>query len=266
MVLSMAAKVGIVAFLAIAILGTIIVWKGDIFLKYQGYELIGVFDNIGGLGEGSDVRYRGYKVGKVMKIEPGIKDIRVYFKVAPNVAVPEGSHLRIAFDGLIGTKYIEIMPSESKVILKPLSELRGINTLGIVDFVDVGTQNLEESKRILTSVRKTIEDPVTQRVIKETLVNIEATSADLARVSKSLSKAMAAGGVTDLISTLRISAEQIAKVTSRLDSITKALDQLTADPKFIGDIRETAKNANEAAIEVREAAKRASKALERYIK
>ena len=56
MKLSMYAKVGLVVTLAVLVLGGMIVWKGDIFVRTRGYMIIGSFNDVGGLLVGAEVR------------------------------------------------------------------------------------------------------------------------------------------------------------------------------------------------------------------
>lgn len=266
MKLSMQAKVGIVAIMAVLVLGMMIVWKGDTFLKASGYELIGVFSNSGGLMTGAEVRYRGYKVGKVIKIFPSPEEVKVYLVVDRSIKVPEGSSLRVAFDGLIGQKYVEIMPGQSPVMLQSKSVLPGFSTLGIVDFIDVGTQNLEESKRILQSVRKITDDPIIQKAAKDTLVNIEKSTYEINRITSGFSKSLTKGGFDELIKNLGAASETVNRVSKELDTIITALSKLTNDPEFTSDIKGTVKNAKEAFEEFKKASQDASKVLKRYSK
>lgn len=266
MKLSMQAKVGLVALAAMIILGTMIVWKGDLFIKVNGYELIGSFSNAGGVMPGAEVRYRGYKVGKVIRIEPNPEDVKVYLIVQQKINVPEGSSLRVAFDGLIGQKYIEIIPGMGPNMLKSGSVISGFSTLGIVDFIDIGTQNLEESKRILQSVRKITDDPVIQRAAKQTLVNVEKTTYELNNIATGLSKSLSKGGFEDLIKSLSTASDTVNRVSKELDGIVLAIGKLTNDPDFIGDVKATAKNAKEAFDELKKASADASKVLKRYSK
>ncbi len=247
-------KVGLVVFLALVLLAGIILWKGDIFQKVTGYELIGSFDNVGGLLEGADVRYRGFKVGKVVRIIPGIQDTRVYLNIASHIRVSEGSTLRIAYDGLIGQKYVEIMPVESDKVYKAGSVLKGFSTLGLVDFIDVGTINLEELKKILESVRKVTDDPATQKAVKEALINIEGVSYQLNKFIKDLNVIMASEDFKKTLEGLSETSEIVVKIGKKLEGITDALDKLAADPEFAEDLKGAAKNAKEAMNEVKEAA------------
>jgi phospholipid/cholesterol/gamma-HCH transport system substrate-binding protein len=266
MKLSMQAKVGLLVLVAVTVLGMMIVWKGDVLLTAKGYELIGSFSNAGGLMPGAEVRYRGYKVGKVMRIDPNPNDVRVYLIIQQNIKVPDGSTLRVAFDGLIGQKYVEIIPGVTEAMLKSGSILIGFSTLGIVDFIDVGTQNLEESKRILQSVRKITDDPVIQKAAKETLVNIEKSTYEINRIASGLSKALAKGGFEETIKSLSVASDTINRVSKRLDGIIMALDELVSDPTFTSDLKETVKNAKDAFEEFKKASQDASKVLKRYSK
>jgi len=266
MKLSMQAKVGIVAVAAALILATMIMWKGDVFLKARGYSLIGSFENAGGLMPGAEVRYRGYKIGKVVKIEPNPQDVRVHLLIQQNINVPEGSSLRVAFDGLIGQKYVEIIPGLSAVNIKSGGVVPGFSTLGIVDFIDIGTQNLEESKKILQSVRKITDDPLIQKAAKDTLLNIERSTYEINRVAAGLSKALAKGGFDEMIKSLSLASDTINRVSKRLDSIITAMDKLVSDPDFTSDIKATVRNAKDAFDEFKKASTDASKVLKRYAK
>lgn len=266
MKISLQAKVGMVALAAMLILASMIIWKGDIFLKTKGYEIIGSFNNAGGVMTGAEVRYRGYKVGKVVKIEPSPDEVRVYLIIQPNINIPEGSSLRVAFDGLIGQKYVEIMPGVSTVMLKNKSVIPGFSTLGMVDFIDIGTQNLEESKRILQSVRKITDDPVIQKAAKDTLINVEKSTSEINKIASELSDSISKGGFGDLIKSLSTASDTINRVSKELDGIISSLDKLTSDPEFIANVKDTARNAKDAFDELKKASQDASKALRRFSK
>ena len=75
MKMTVLSKVGLTTVIALVVLAMIISWKSEIFLIRTGYELIGSFKSIEGLTIGSEVRYRGFNIGKVMSIDPTPKDI-----------------------------------------------------------------------------------------------------------------------------------------------------------------------------------------------
>lgn len=185
------AIVGIVITISLIILGIIITWKTAIFLRFTGYEMIGSFQNVEGLTVGSEIRYRGFKIGKVMKIDPGVQDIKVYCNINNDIKFPSDSTLRVAFDGLVGLKYLEVRPGTSETPYKPSDILIGKSTAGIVDFVDLGAQNLVETKRILANIRDIVERPDIQAAFVNAVFNIEKFTQQIKIASEAINKIVA---------------------------------------------------------------------------
>src|SRR3989338_9199959 len=100
--MSTAVKVGVITLVGLVLIGLVIIWKTEIFLVGRGNEVIASFENVEGLTIGSEVRFRGSKVGKVMKIDPGPYDIKVFSLIDRNIKMPSDSTLRVAYDGIVG--------------------------------------------------------------------------------------------------------------------------------------------------------------------
>ena len=165
--LSTTAKVGIITLIGLVLIGRVIVWKTDILLVGRGYELIASFDNVEGLTIGSEVRFRGLKVGKVTKIDPGPYDIKIDSVIDPNIKIPDDSTLRVAYDGIVGLKFLEIRPGTSETMYKAPEELKGVRTAAIVDFVDIGCKNLEETKAILDGGQEDHREPAAAAFVRQ---------------------------------------------------------------------------------------------------
>lgn len=177
------AKVGVFALIALFALGMIIVWKTDLFMMRGGYEMIGSFNNIEGLTVGSEVRYRGFKAGKVIRIDPGRDDIRVYTVISRDVKLPADSFLRVSYDGIVGMKFLEIRPGTSEVYYTPSTVLVGVKTSGIVDFVDIGSQSLVQAKEILETIRAMVQDPKLQAAFYNTIFTADKVASDLEQLT-----------------------------------------------------------------------------------
>jgi hypothetical protein len=186
MIFSTSAKVGILTLAALIALGAIIIWKTEIFMVKEGYELIGSFQSIEGLTLGSEVRYRGFKVGKVLKIDPGPHDIKVYSVIDKDIKFPDDSTLRIAYDGIVGLKFLEVRPGTSDVVYRSPKMIYGVRTSGIVDFVDIGSQNLQETKRIMENIRMMIEDPAMREAVRRTVFTADKTASELEELTVEL--------------------------------------------------------------------------------
>jgi len=197
MKLTAQAKIGLFTIIAIIVLAVIIMWKTDIFMINRGYELIGSFNSVEGLTLGSEVRYRGLRVGKVLKIDPGPLEIRINAVIDRNIKFPDDSRLRVGYDGIVGEKYLEILPGCSIVMYQPPEVIYGVKTSGIVDFVDIGAQNLEETKRILENIRIIVENPQLQQAFMNTVFTADKVATDLELLTTELRQTNA--GIRDIV-------------------------------------------------------------------
>jgi len=90
----------------------------------RGYEIYGVFSNVGGLKNGSSVEIAGVKVGRVKSITLYNYQARVVLNLPKNVKLQEDAIVSIKTKGLIGEQYIEITPGGSEKIIKPGGQIR----------------------------------------------------------------------------------------------------------------------------------------------
>ncbi len=103
----------------------------------EGYPLVGKFDRIDGLTEGSDVLMSGIKVGTVtaQQLDPKTYLAVVRFTVGENIQVPEDSAVKVSSSGLLGDKYLALEPGGADAKLKPGGEIQF--TQGAIDIMDL---------------------------------------------------------------------------------------------------------------------------------
>ncbi len=84
-----------------------------------GTELTARFDKIDGLPGGADVRIAGVKVGSVTgtRIIPETFQAEVTLRVGSHIRLPADSSAEITSEGLLGGKYVSIVPGGSDRIL-----------------------------------------------------------------------------------------------------------------------------------------------------
>jgi phospholipid/cholesterol/gamma-HCH transport system substrate-binding protein len=90
----------------------------------RGYEIYGVFSNIGGLKVGSSVEIAGVNVGRVKSIVLDDFQARVFLNFPKDLPIQEDAIASIKTRGLIGEKYIEITPGGSEKVIKPGGRIR----------------------------------------------------------------------------------------------------------------------------------------------
>jgi phospholipid/cholesterol/gamma-HCH transport system substrate-binding protein len=86
-----------------------------------GYQLTANFDNIDGIRNGSDVRISGIKVGSVQAtmLDPKTFLATVEMSVRPSVKLPDDSVAEIVSSGLLGDKYMSLVPGGSDKDIPP---------------------------------------------------------------------------------------------------------------------------------------------------
>jgi phospholipid/cholesterol/gamma-HCH transport system substrate-binding protein len=85
----------------------------------KGYEIYGVFSNIGGLKVGSSIEIAGVNVGRVTSISLDNYQAHVVLNFPKDLKIQEDAIAAVKTRGLIGEKYIEITPGGSEEIIKP---------------------------------------------------------------------------------------------------------------------------------------------------
>ncbi|MEI6126749.1 MAG: outer membrane lipid asymmetry maintenance protein MlaD [Pseudomonadota bacterium] len=83
----------------------------------SGYQLIAVFPNIGGLKNGALVEIAGVKIGRVKEIALENYRARVVLNLQSEIQIQEDSIARIKTKGLLGEKFVDIVPGGSDTIL-----------------------------------------------------------------------------------------------------------------------------------------------------
>jgi len=90
-----------------------------------GYEVSARFFKVGGLSKGSDVRISGIKVGTVMSnvLDPVTFDAVVNMSIRPDIKLPADTVATISSSGLLGDKYVMLMPGQADETLTEGSEI-----------------------------------------------------------------------------------------------------------------------------------------------
>ncbi len=91
-----------------------------------GLTLTAKFDRIDGLAPGADVRIAGVKVGAVsaQRIDPTTFLAVLTLQIDASLRIPQDSSAEITSEGLLGGKYVAIVPGGADRILRPGEEIR----------------------------------------------------------------------------------------------------------------------------------------------
>ncbi|MBF0547114.1 MAG: MCE family protein [Candidatus Riflebacteria bacterium] len=182
-------KVGFISFIALILLAYMVFVIGDIGITESGYRFYVTFYSVNGLTPGSSVLMAGVKIGKVEKIE--IRDDKVYVQTYIKDSrhkIRMGSNFSIGASGLMGEKFLEIIPTRDYTApyVAPEREVTGIDPTRMEELFDQGNDLLKRLKGLVSSARDVIGDPELKKSTRNLLKNAEITSENIREMAGSL--------------------------------------------------------------------------------
>ena len=119
----------------------------------SGYELTARFNRIEGLRDGGDVRISGIKVGSILseRLDPKTFLADVRMSVDPSIKLPDDTVAEIVSAGLLGDKYLSLVPGGSDKMIPPGGKIKYTqssvsleNLIGQMMFSNPGAKKPEE--------------------------------------------------------------------------------------------------------------------------
>ena len=111
---------GLFVLIGLILLGVLIVEFGRFGDRFRGhYPLHIEFPDTAGIIKNSEVRLRGAKIGRVatrpeLVVTPKASSVRMEVRIRNDVRIPQDSVFTISSIGLLGDKFIEIIPPEQE--------------------------------------------------------------------------------------------------------------------------------------------------------
>ncbi len=213
-------KVGLFLAVGLTILAIFIFVVGDIsrLFKQRGYIVYTRFDTVAGLEKKTVVRMAGVKVGVVDDIKLSANRAEVAMDINPDIEISRDSKAMLASLGLLGEKYIEIMPGVEEEIVEPGGT---IGSLPPVSFDQLGmilSSVGDDIKSTSKAMRDLLGEGEARVNIKEILQNLSSVSAEL-REFFSENKPL-------LTESLEKSGRAIEKFDQNVESLSQNLDEL----------------------------------------
>ncbi|MDR2107524.1 MAG: outer membrane lipid asymmetry maintenance protein MlaD [Holosporaceae bacterium] len=99
-------------------------WKSG-----EGYVLTAKFDRADGLSEGGDVKISGITIGKIvdMQVDPESFFAVIKFRVPKKLRLPKDTSASVSSEGLLGGKYLSLIPGCEETALKEGDEIGNTN-------------------------------------------------------------------------------------------------------------------------------------------
>ncbi len=203
-------KVGIFVVLGILVLTYFTVRVGKISLREEGYQVYTYVASAAGLDKNSPVRIAGVEVGKVESISLEGAKAKVTMRIPAKFHMPVGSRLYVKSSGLLGEKYIEIVPGQGPDMIK---------------------------------ANATIEEGGPSMDVDRVLTQLSTIGNDIQTITKSLSNAL--GGpegeesIREIVSGARDTVANLQEITQTIERGEGTIGKLVKDEKLYVDVKET---------------------------
>jgi phospholipid/cholesterol/gamma-HCH transport system substrate-binding protein len=131
------ARIGIFLAGALLVLAVVIFIVGDLGRLFHeaGYPVYATFNSVAGLDKRATVRLSGVEIGTVSDIKLEGRRPIVEMDIDPWAKIPTGSRATLSTLGLLGEKYVEILPSEEPTFVPKGGT---IGSLAAVSFDQIG--------------------------------------------------------------------------------------------------------------------------------
>ena len=194
---SLELKVGLFVVMALAALTLLVVKSGDFYLK-PGYAVRFVFDYVTGIDKGSSVKFAGVNIGEVTDIHV-IRDansktqVEVSARIRPGAFIDDDAEVRINSMGLLGEKYVEILPNKgSNTAVPEGGTLVGQRPVVLEKITESGERLINKMEFTVDNINQVLADPEFKTSVKSAFSdgavvakNLKETSDDMKDTIKS---------------------------------------------------------------------------------
>lgn len=145
------------------VMGAVVIVVAVLFISFaysssqlqpvQGYNVSAKFDRIDGIIRGSDVKMSGVKVGTITDIalDPETYLAIVTLTLNPNVHIPTDTSAEIVGDGLLGSKFLALVPGGEEDMIPEGGEIKhtqsSVSLEALIGKFIYNSENKDDSKK-----------------------------------------------------------------------------------------------------------------------
>ena len=177
-----AARIGLFMLMGMIILGVFIIKIEDIPVGERGDRLsvTARFSSAAGIDRKASVRIAGVRVGKVESVHLDGAQALLVLSLDPDVRLHQGATAQVTAMGMLGDRYVEILPGDADApLLPPGAELGGTNLPSFEDVLQVATEIGADVKEVTEALRMSIGGQKGADNISEIVDNIRELTASL---------------------------------------------------------------------------------------
>ena len=244
--MSAEAKVGAFAVGGLMALGSAMYAVGDFhFGSDDDLTLYAGFKQVIGLQKQSAVQLSGVPVGNVAEITNDGGGVTVTLKVKPGVKIPKNSSVSIASSGVMGERFISILPSrDDGNYLENGDYIFGTEEAGMNTMFESMNNVMNKVEELLASVHDIVGDKTFQTSVVEMSRNMKDASEHMNTLMASLERMATSneGNVTQMMNQLNATLAGMTRSMEAVEHMVNNLDQFAGNPQTVADLQNTLKN------------------------
>jgi len=202
-------------------------------LSEKGYELQVYIENANGIDSKSPVLIAGVEIGRVKKVKLDNFKALVTFIVKEGVQIPSDSAIAIKTQGVLGDKYLEIIPGNDKKILAKGDMIKNVKTSP--DFNEIFSQVSTAAKKFGDTIGEFqgLLGDKEKTSIKSSIENIHTITGEFKDILKENKQ-----GINSLITSADDTLKGLKKIVNDVEAGKGSLGMLINDDKLYVDAKE----------------------------
>lgn len=221
-------KVGAFALGGAVVLAGIITFMGAFSFGKKGYELRINYPQVSGLMPGHVVRYAGVQVGTVKKLNVAPDKVEVVTEIDDNIKIPHGAVFTIASDGIMGEKYVHIVPpaKPGQGFITEGSTLKGVPGGGMDEFFASSGDLVTRLENIAGAFENVFGDKEVQESMKNGFKNMQGITENMNTFTKVMADVAVANqqDITQMIHQINELTQKMNATAGYIESTMKNMD------------------------------------------
>lgn len=225
------AKVGIFTVIGLVLLTAIVLYlSGFNPAEEDDYSFDITFNQVTGLKPGAGVSYAGIAVGRVQAIEAYKDKAKVTVEIRGGTQIAKDSLFTINSDGLMGEKFISIMPPQhpSGVYLAGGESVQGVDEKGLDYLLAQAGTTLVDVQELIKSMNTILGNKNVQNSLVQTAVNLNELTGNMNELMRVMSN-LAVNNQQDIDKMIRNLSAMTASMASAADEIDSMLNDFSSD-------------------------------------
>lgn len=188
------------------------------------------FNKVTGLAPQAEVLYAGVHAGRVESVRPDGRGVEVTITVDPSIKIPRDAAVTIGSSGVMGDKYISILPEKSisPEYLENGDFIVGQDEQGIDTVIEQAGKTLESAQQLLASVNDIVGNPKLKDSMLKSAVNVRDITANIRDMTAAISRIVVRNeDQADAMMANLVSAT--ASMNQAMDTISRMADDVSDD-------------------------------------